>query len=484
MIGQTLRCYCVMAAHAPGHSAWHWQVESTFSKIRNLLLGKALGRGWTEKDPLQEDLPPAEIIKRCTESAMGEYTQLLNNTKNEERLDWTVCARRPGDEPKDSPIPDAELIVEYYQQGKLGVRHPTYRYLRAESLDLGSHVAVKVPSCFELRVCMGEPKCAACQQLLKRKQQDKGPDFTFENLLEPLAPFGHHGPIPDLLPGRSAGVQKDDFEGDNADMEDREWKTRSLRLKSRAPRKRTDETTVDGPYKSFLQMVQETSVDNKQTSVDIPVDNHEQLFRCTYDKKCRFVANSKTEIERHVIFHHPWPNEQASSIGEATWALSVKGLASRLLAGCFSLERGGGAGDFCLLAVLPGDLCFGASTGLLGSLGRPWEAIRVFGSSCESLRRDREALEARVAPVPLTSPPGGPLCARNCRSLNSQNSKVIANAKWQRQNVGLGFSAIARLLLPMGPHENFQLASGTPAPMEAVGDRRTKGPALRLSTQS
>ena len=93
-------------------------------------------------------------------------------------------------------------------------------------------------------------------------------------------------------------------------------------------------------------------------------------------------------------------------------------------------------------------------------------------------------MEARFAPVPLTSPPGGPLCARNCRSLNSQNSKVIANAKWQRQNVGLGFSAIARLLMPTGPHENFQLASETPASMEAEGDRRTKGPALCLSTES
>ena len=369
MIGQTLRCYCVLAAHAPDHSAWHWKVEQAFTKIRKALLGKALGRSWTKKDPVQEDLPKWDRIRRCTESAMDEYTKLLHNVKNEQRLDWTVCARHPRDEPKDSPIPDAELIVEYYSQRGNRVLDPKFRKLRAESLDLGSHVAVMVPSCFELRACMGEQKCAACQELLKRKQQDKGPDFTFENLLEPLAPFGHHGPIPDLLPGRSAGVQKDDFEGDNADMEDREWKTRSLRLKSRAPRKRTDERVINGPYKSFLQMVQETSVDNKQTSVDIPVNNHEQLFRCTYDKKkCRYVAKCKTEIEGHVIFHHPWPNEQASSIGEATWALSVKGLASRLLAGCFSLERGGGAGDFCLLAFLPG------GTFALAHLRAFWEA--------------------------------------------------------------------------------------------------------------
>ena len=142
-----------MAAHAPDHSAWHWKVEKAFTKIRSALLGKALGRSWTKKDPVQEDLRKWDRIRRCTESAMDEYTKLLHNVKNEQRLDWTVCARHPRDEPKDSPIPDAELIVEYYQQSGNRVLDPKFRKLRAESLDLGRHVAVMVPSCFELRAC-------------------------------------------------------------------------------------------------------------------------------------------------------------------------------------------------------------------------------------------------------------------------------------------------------------------------------------------
>ena len=66
--------FAMMAAHAPYHSSWHWEVEQPWSLIHRCIAGKVFGRAGFEGDPLEmlEGEDKETLLRKITSSAIKE----------------------------------------------------------------------------------------------------------------------------------------------------------------------------------------------------------------------------------------------------------------------------------------------------------------------------------------------------------------------------------------------------------------------------
>ena len=66
--------FAMMAAHAPYHSSWHWEVEQPWSLIHQCIAGKVFGRAGFEGDPLEmlEGEDKETLLRKITSSAIKE----------------------------------------------------------------------------------------------------------------------------------------------------------------------------------------------------------------------------------------------------------------------------------------------------------------------------------------------------------------------------------------------------------------------------
>ena len=82
----------VYTAHAPNHSALHFEAEGQWPAANRVLLGQHLGRKAFKGDPmLLQGEDNEDILRKILSSAMDEYTELLEKGAKTAGNPWKVC---------------------------------------------------------------------------------------------------------------------------------------------------------------------------------------------------------------------------------------------------------------------------------------------------------------------------------------------------------------------------------------------------------
>ena len=294
--------------HAPGYSAFNWQVESQWPKPNRELQGRQLGRSVAAtKDALfASHADPESALREVTTVAMKEFVELLQGLSTNGKP-WEVRAASDN-EPRC--ITDFEDLEDYVSSGPRAIGKEVHRDRRREALDIGMHIS-RTPGCLQLRMCVENP-CDVCKSI-EGAQREKDPSWSAAAILRPLlwnngfvpAPVRQEAPpAADCVcvsPASGGELAAAPAEGDDISAEHLRPRVHSWRINSDDAGIRASKA-VFCPYGRVR-----AHLGGPQSDIFLPIGvdkvRNADLSVCPH-RRCRYVSTNKTMAARHRLTMH------------------------------------------------------------------------------------------------------------------------------------------------------------------------------------
>ena len=282
--------WSALGAHAPYHSAYHWEIEQQWSKAKRKLVGQQLGRNAVndDKNPFHGFENTELALKAITNSAVRTFSDLMSRCETQGNR-WNVSTPLAED-----LLADAKDILAYYASSAKACKEDRFAKVRAEALDFGMHMS-KIPSFLQFRMCVTNSPCAMCKEVIARRRICN-PEWHPAHILAPLRKNNYwlfHSENKDAAPSNQPSA--------SADTTSFSARAQYVSAEDAMPK------NAASPYKSMDELI-ETGC--PQGDILIPVNKDKIQLECVLTCKeshCRYVAKTQTEMKRHLTHHHGSP---------------------------------------------------------------------------------------------------------------------------------------------------------------------------------
>eukprot|EP00973_Karenia_brevis_P061589 8564469-Karenia_brevis.AAC.1 len=105
-----------LAAHAPYHSALHWQVEQQLAQPRRLVTGQHLGR--SKDGPDADEKKDDETLRTVCELGLAQYASLLLEGTSTGGKPWGVEVVKPKEEEVQLLWKDLKQVAAFYKMSR------------------------------------------------------------------------------------------------------------------------------------------------------------------------------------------------------------------------------------------------------------------------------------------------------------------------------------------------------------------------------